>query len=252
MYSLSEITDGFKKGEFFLEYLPTIRLPDERCIGGEALIRWRRKGQVIPPMEFMPAAEGTVLSGIITYWVVDQTIKELGEWLKRTNDVHIAINIPAEVWGRGGVLYAIHTSILHEVSEKIVLEVSERGYLDKIGIETIRERHFSDVKIALDDVQANQFRLMALAPLAFDFIKIDKSFSDRMRSGDWPSLEDDRTLKTVVEYGHRVIIEGVETKEQVNILRAAGECLVQGWYYSKSISADEFMSFHRRTCEAHG
>lgn len=66
MISIETMRAGLAQGEFFLEYLPTISLADGQCIGAEALIRWRRATGVVPPMEFIPFAEGTLLSGLIT------------------------------------------------------------------------------------------------------------------------------------------------------------------------------------------
>ncbi len=65
---LHAIKAGLEAGEFFLEYLPTVSLDDGRCIGAEALIRWRRPTGVVPPLEFIPIVENRPLSGLITYW----------------------------------------------------------------------------------------------------------------------------------------------------------------------------------------
>ncbi|MGB0841905.1 MAG: EAL domain-containing protein, partial [Pseudoalteromonas shioyasakiensis] len=67
MITLAEIEAALDNNEFFLEYLPTIRLSDNRCVGAEALIRWQRNDKVVPPLEFIPLIEGSVLSGMITY-----------------------------------------------------------------------------------------------------------------------------------------------------------------------------------------
>jgi len=67
MIEPSEIHEGLAKNEFFLEYLPTCSLKSNRCVGAEALIRWRRSSTVILPGEFIPHIENTHLVGLLTY-----------------------------------------------------------------------------------------------------------------------------------------------------------------------------------------
>ena len=70
MLHLSEIRDGLARGEFFLEYQPIVSLADGRCLGAEALVRWRRGDRVVALAEFIPLVENTPVSGFITYWVM--------------------------------------------------------------------------------------------------------------------------------------------------------------------------------------
>ena len=93
MISADAIRDGLVQGEFFLEYLPTISLADGRCVGAEALARWRRSSGVLQPDEFIPFVEGTHLAGMLTYWVLETVATELGDWLR----VHKEVNVDANV-----------------------------------------------------------------------------------------------------------------------------------------------------------
>jgi sensor c-di-GMP phosphodiesterase-like protein len=158
MFTETEIRSALENDEFCLEYLPVISLDDERCVGGEALIRWRRGDRIVPPMEFIPLVEGTVLSGLITYWIIDLVAEELGDWLRQTENVYIAINVPPEVWGRGGFEYAARKVGLYDLAQKFVLEVTERGLPDQIGVEDINSHGGTDVLIALDDVIKREAR----------------------------------------------------------------------------------------------
>ena len=87
MISADAIRDGLVQGEFFLEYLPTVSLADGRCVGAEALTRWRRSSGVVQPDDFIPLIEGTHLSGMLTYWVFETVAKELGDWLRAHKEV---------------------------------------------------------------------------------------------------------------------------------------------------------------------
>src|SRR5215212_380086 len=106
MINVDTIHAGLAQGEFFLEYLPTISLADGRCVGAEALVRWRRPSGVVPPGDFIPLIEGTLVSGLLTYWVFETVGKELGDWLRGHTEAHISINVPPELLGRGGLEYA--------------------------------------------------------------------------------------------------------------------------------------------------
>ena len=118
-------------------YRPICSLKSNRCVGAEALIRWRRGPTVIPPDEFIPCIENTPLSGLLTYWVIEEVGRELGGWLRAHAGVHININVPPEILGRGGLVYAATKAGLMDVAHKIVLEVTERGVPDKLGIQAL-------------------------------------------------------------------------------------------------------------------
>ena len=78
MISLDAIRAGLADGEFFLEYLPTVSLADGRCVGAEALSRWRRASGVVQPGEFINLIEGTPVSGTLTYWVFAEALRAAG------------------------------------------------------------------------------------------------------------------------------------------------------------------------------
>jgi len=84
--TLDAIQAGLTQGEFFLEYLPTVSLADNRCVGAEALARWRRPSGVVTPDVFIPLIEQTPLSGLLTYWVIETVAKELKRYYVRMNE----------------------------------------------------------------------------------------------------------------------------------------------------------------------
>lgn len=106
MIDFNVIKTALENGELFLEYLPTVSIEHNRCIGAEALIRWRRQSEVVLPESFIPIVENTPLSGVMTYWVIDTVAHELGDWLRANDSIQLSINVPPEVLGRGGLEYA--------------------------------------------------------------------------------------------------------------------------------------------------
>jgi sensor c-di-GMP phosphodiesterase-like protein len=168
MIDNNEIYEGLKAGEFFLEYLPTISLVDGRCVGAEALSRWRRPSGIVPPGEFIPLIENTPLSGLLTYWVIDTLAAELGDWLRSNSEAHVSINVPPEILGRGGLEYACTKSGLREVSSQIILEVTERGIPDRLGMDALTTTTDLGVRIALDDVTLTGINLVVHSRINFD------------------------------------------------------------------------------------
>jgi sensor c-di-GMP phosphodiesterase-like protein len=243
MFSLDQIRAAYKAGEFFLEYLPTISLVDNRCVGGEALIRWRQPDRVVPPLEFIRQVEHTPLSGTLTYWVLETVGKELGAWLRNNDDVYISINVPPEILGRGGLRYVVEKTNMRDLAGKLMIEITERGVPDALGIAALGEAYRAGALIALDDVNLNEANLVVLSRIQTDVVKFDKSFADRMLRPDWNHEEIDTLATLIQNSGFRVIVEGVETAAQAAILKNAGVELVQGFFFSEPLPAADFIEY---------
>ncbi len=243
MFDVDEIKEGLERNEFFLEYLPTVLLKSGHCVGAEALIRWRHDSVIVPPMDFIPAAENTLLSGMITYWVVDTVAAELGEWLREHPEAQISVNVPPELLGRGGVLYTAEKSGFTEMTDQLIVEITERGVPDKIGVDALNDCVGHGVKIALDDVGAEDPNLVILSRVHVDIVKLCKGFVDGI-NGD--NQRDSVVKLTALLEGtdFTVIAEGVETAQQADVLAEAGVQMAQGWLYSRSLPVDKFKAYY--------
>jgi sensor c-di-GMP phosphodiesterase-like protein len=252
---LDAISDGLARDEFYLEYLPTITLADGRCVGAEALIRWRRPDGVVQPHDFIPLVENTPLSGVITYWVMETAAAELGAWLHLHTDVHLSINVPPEILGRGGLEYAAVKSGLRDVARKLVLEVTERGIPDKLGMDALAAAARFGVRVALDDVSVSGANMIVLSRCHVEIIKLDRALVAEIgRPGDPPGWL--AALAALLRSSDlEVIAEGVETAAQLDVLRAAGVKMGQGYLFSPPLRAGEFIAFHharrRGVADAH-
>jgi sensor c-di-GMP phosphodiesterase-like protein len=243
MYNIKDVHTALDNGKFFLEYMPTISLPDKRCVGAEALIRWQNGETVTYPSEFIPAIENTPLSGLITYWIIETVSKELRSWLVEQDAVHISINTPPEVIGRGGIYYAVKSSRLDVVSDKIMFEVTERGVMDALGVCAVNMAAEHNLLIALDDIAVNDASLLLLSRVLANVVKLDKTLADEMLQPGWTDQKI-AGIAALIRCGElRVIAEGVETAEQVEILMNAGIQMAQGWYFSRSLRAADFKTY---------
>jgi sensor c-di-GMP phosphodiesterase-like protein len=243
MIDLEMIRVGLDRNEFFLEYLPIVSLEPERCVGAEALLRWQRSTGVVFPDDFVRLVENTPLSGLLTYWVIDRVAAEMGDWLRKHDGVEMHINVPPEILGRGGLEYAAQKSGLYDVRHKLVLEITERGVPDQLGLHAIDLAARQGVRVALDDVRIDPASVMVLSRCNAQIIKIDKSvLLDNGVEGAMPRWAEALSvlLKTT---DLEVIAEGVETAEQLAMLKTAGVRRVQGHYFSHPLRAAAFLDY---------
>jgi len=246
MINLETIRAGMDNGEFILEYMPIVSLDQGCCVGAEALLRWQRPAGVVFPDAFIPLIENSPLSGLITYWVIDRVAIEMGDWLREQEGVELHINVPPEILGRGGLEYAAQKSGLSDVKHKLVLEITERGVPDQIGLQALDFATRQGVRIALDDVRIDPASVMVLSRCNVQIIKIDKSvLLDRGDGESMPRWAEALSvlLKTT---NIEVIAEGVETAEQLALLRAAGVRQAQGYYFSRPLRAEAFLHYFQQ------
>jgi sensor c-di-GMP phosphodiesterase-like protein len=243
MTSLSEIRRARQKGDFFLEYLPIVSLADGHCIGAEALIRWRRGSDVVQPLEFIPQIENTPMSGLLTYWVLEALARELGAWLRTQDDIRIAVNVPPEVFGRGGLIYAMEKAKIADLAPKFIVEITERGIPDRIGIDALNTWPRGGVLLALDDVCASRAGYLVASQVGVDILKLEQATVVSLSRRGLSPAEAGALIKLIRAARVAVIAEGVETADQMSVLRECGVAMAQGWLFSRPLSAADFMAY---------
>jgi EAL domain-containing protein (putative c-di-GMP-specific phosphodiesterase class I) len=237
----TDVRGALERGELFVEYQPIVLLSNARCVGGEALIRWSRRDRVLQAAEFMPQVENTPLSGTLTYWVMDTVAAELGSWLHSHADARISINVPPEILGRGGLEYASIRSGLSARVDQIVLEVTERGVPDQLGLSALNAMADRGVRLALDDTMLDNVNLALLVRCRFNSIKLDRELIAQLRE-DLPTPPWLLGLGSLIKSSQlKVVAEGIETPYQCRMLEGAGVQLGQGHLFATSLRAREFM-----------
>lgn len=235
---------AFSADELFLAYQPLVALRGGACAGAEALIRWRRDGRILEAAEFMPLTDRTPLSGALTYWVIDTVAAELGPWLASHARAHIGINIPPEVLGRGGIEYAATKSGLRAHAKQLILEITERGIPDELGLAALNRIPETGARVALDDMTLSGANLALLTRCHFDLVKVDRSLIAEL-AADRPKPQWVDGLAALLRATPlEIVAEGVETQYQVDALRAAGVQLAQGHFFAEALPAAEFKRFY--------
>ena len=227
--------------QFELYYQPLVDMVTGRTNVFEALLRWTHpvRGKV-PPSEFIPIAEEIGLIGQIGKWVLEQACKEAANW---PSDVSVAVNLSSHQFKSGTLALEVTAALAAArlPAERLELEITETALLQNSDqtIETLQQLRTLGVRISMDDFGIGYSSLNYLRAFPFDKIKIDKCFVQDLSEGSHSA----RILRAVVtlaeSLGMRTTVEGVETAEQLAILRTKGCSEVQGYYFSTPRPARE-------------
>lgn len=229
-----------------LYYQPRICTKTNKILGAEALIRWNHpEWGIIPPNEFLPLAEENGLISEIDRWVFYTVCQQKKYWKKKDlTVVPISINISG--------VQLIKPDLLHKVKEilrdsnikpdELELEITEHILLSDSEMvkQSLVELKEFGIKLSLDDFGTGYSSLSYLSQYPFDNIKIDRTFIKNMHN----SNRELHIIKSIIYMIRgldlKVVAEGVETLEQLQILQREQCHEIQGYLFSKPIPAPEF------------
>lgn len=237
---------GLERGEFVVYYQPQINAANGKLVGAEALVRWRHPELgMVPPLEFIPIAEATGLIVPLGAWVLQTACEQTAAWQRAGfAPVRVGVNLSLRQFKQSNLVENVKR-ILNEArlkSEFLELELTESLLMDdaETTIETLRDLRNLGIKISIDDFGSGYSSLSHLKKLPIDTLKIDRSFVTDVAAG----ASDAAIVKTIVtlarSLGLKTIAEGVETKEQSEILANLGCDEMQGYLFGKPLPADAF------------
>jgi sensor c-di-GMP phosphodiesterase-like protein len=252
-FDLNAIEVAFERREFFLHYQPIVSLQDGLCLGAEALIRWKRRdGSTMDAGGFMPSVDRTPLAGLITYWVIDTVAAELNDWLDAHPEANIAINVPPDILGRGGLDYAAKKSGLRARSGQLILEITERGVPDQQGLDALNRVPETGARVALDDTTLSGTNLALLTRCHFDFVKVDQLLVQQIdgEAGQPRPAWLDGLAALLGTTSLQIVAEGIESAVQAEVLKNAGVQWGQGHLLSPPLSLEAFKQYYGRAAGA--
>ena len=244
--------EALDRKELALAYQPITRLDQGTVVGAEALLRWRQPdGTFISPAEFVPIAEECGLINRIGEFALDQACKQLSEWRAAgINLPHMCVNV-AKIQLMSGDFVPTVKRILakYEIDPQgLELELSERGVLsgDYDVLTQLQGLKSLGVRLSIDDFGTGDSAIAYLRELPADVLKIDRSYI----AGLPDNQKDAALISAMIAIGQRlslsVVAEGVETHEQLAVLREL-ECeAFQGFLLSKPVPADAFVALLRK------
>lgn len=229
--------------EFKVYYQPKIYTRDERLYGAEALVRWEHNGKLIPPNKFIPLFEKNRFILNLDIYIFEQVCKDMKMWKEKFGkETIISVNVSRQHFMDEHFLekYLFIATRYGINANNIDLEITESAAAnDGIDIlEIMKKMKQLGFIVSIDDFGTGYSSLNMLQDMPADIIKIDKSFVDLIGENDKNII--DYILTIAKELKIKTIAEGVETKEQRDYLLLKGCDAIQGYYYSKPLSKDEF------------
>lgn len=245
---VGELETAIHNREFLVYYQPIVELNTGRCVGGEALVRWRRPdGTLVQPDLFVPLAEETGLIMAITDQVVAIVVADLKKHFCAYRSFHVAINVSAADIDSGRILPVVTKQLERSGIDphQIWLEATERGFMNIDSARaTIALARQLGHAVAIDDFGTGYSSLQHLQGLPLDALKIDKSFVDSISRNAATSSVVSHIIEMAKTLNLQIIAEGVENELQANFLRAHKVEFAQGWLFSRPLPVRDFIAFH--------
>ena len=232
--------------EFVVFYQPVVDVKTQECSSCEALVRWDSKALgFLGPGDFIPLAEYLGLITSIGDYVLEEACRQCKKWNESGYpDFHINVNLSVVQLLQKDVVSNIKR-VLNKTQvnpANIVLEITESFVINdmKRVLEIIEGLKQMGLRIALDDFGTGYSSLNYIKQLPFDIIKVDKTFIDDILEDDYAQA----FVKLIVDLsktiGTQIVVEGIEHKEQFDLLKKLGVNYIQGYYFGKPVPADEF------------
>lgn len=240
------LVSALEHSEFDVYYQPKVSTFDNKIIGAEALVRWQHKSEgFISPAEFIPISEKIGLIVPISNLVLKKAFEQAKIWTEKfSRDFRIAVNISAIQLETPDFLQNI-LNLAEDAGlkpENIELELTESVVMEDLESSLVicNEIQNTGINLSLDDFGTGYSSLAYLKKLPFEYLKIDRSFIQNL-----PDDSDDQSIIRAImsvakQLDMKVVAEGVETRQQLNLLKDMQCDEIQGYYFSKPLNASDF------------
>jgi diguanylate cyclase (GGDEF)-like protein len=240
-----KLNKAMENNEFIAYYQPILDLKSMKVIGSESLIRWKQANEIISPMDFIPIAKKIGELVAIDNWMIENTCIQCKKWHDMgSKDFYISVNTSFNQLTSDNFVELV-TKLLFKHSLPamyLCFEITEDEVMENpdLVIDVLNELKAIGIKIYIDDFGTGYSSLSYVNKLPVDIIKIDMSLIKNLNKDSKSIL----IVKAIIEMAHnlniKVVSEGIETKEQLNILKELGCDFIQGYLIGKPLSVDDF------------
>ncbi len=242
------------RNELVLHYQPKIDVAAGRVVGAEALMRWQRDGELVPPAQFIALAEDTGLIVPITEWAINEVCRRLVDWREAgVVPVPVSVNVSSRHVQRADLSVPVRAALSATGLDPGLLELELTETVLMQNIETAGPLLLSlkqmGISLSIDDFGTGYSSLSYLKRLPIDTLKIDRSFVRDLEA----ATDNAAIVAAIIAMSHslrlKVVAEGVETAGQMRRLSEQGCFLQQGWLFAKAMPAHEFVDYLRRAAD---
>ncbi len=240
---------AIEENEFTLHYQPKVSLEDSSRIEFEALIRWITPNRgFVSPADFIPIAEESGLILQIGDWVLDEACRQTKQWINEGHtNIQVSVNFSPVQINYGNPINSVKSALTkHQLEpQRIELEITESGLMqnERVAIAYLNSLKELGVSIALDDFGTGYSSLAYLQRFPIDTLKIDRAFINDVEHNTDAQHVLDTILFLAEKLNLETVAEGVETESQLALIREKGCKIIQGYYFSKPLPANEAMAF---------
>jgi diguanylate cyclase (GGDEF)-like protein len=251
-YLEQDLKRALRNGELELYYQPKFNLEQNTYDGFEALIRWNHeKLGFIPPLEFIKIAEESTLILDLGIWILEKSCRFIQDYNQKNHTSYcIAVNVsPLQLLNEGfedKVLDIIEETGLHP--DYLELEITESVLINSLDFATQKLNFLKNkgISIALDDFGTGYSSLTYLKTLPITTVKLDKTFVDDIATNPLAFKIVDNVIQIARNIGLNIVVEGIETAEQLSALKRLGCHKIQGYYFSKPVPESELTKVLKR------
>jgi diguanylate cyclase len=240
-----QLRDAIERGAFEVYYQPQLCARTQALVSAEALVRWQHPTLgLLLPGKFIAVAEEFGLIGEIGRFVLRQAVSQIAIWQKQGRPLRVSVNVAAIQLRQADFVVHIRGLLQEfdvpawllelELTETIAMQDTQDVYQLLADVRSL------GVSLAIDDFGTGYSNLALLRRLEFDRLKIDRSFISGIETQEDARMIVSTILAMANAMDVEVVAEGIETARQATILTAAGCTMLQGFLYSKPISATEF------------
>ena len=237
------------RGEMRLLYQPILTGVEHRLVGVEALLRWQDpdRTEIVSPDDFIEIAEATGMIVPIGRWVLYESCRQVGEWRRAhpaMQHLRLSVNVSARQLQQASLVEDVRGAIASSGLDphQLILEVTESTIVKDVNhaSDQLRALRATGVRIAIDDFGTGQSSLAQLQHLPVDELKIDRSFMKKLTDGGAGAAVAESVVNLGKALSLTVVVEGVETAEQVALLEAmSSDPMLQGFFFAEPLEPAE-------------